>query len=166
MDEETALLIRQSFDRLRHGERRLTGNDQSLMEAFERLMHGLSQTTDGAVTVVNVCAEAGVSRATYYRSPVANAVKAILDAPQLCRPEPEELRAEVARLKKAERELRREHAAEVRELKDTAATYANQIQALALRNAELEVENTRLIEQVRQAGGNIASLPVRGPALP
>ncbi|MFG2210493.1 hypothetical protein [Streptomyces sp. NPDC048638] len=80
------------------------------MVAFERLMHGLSETTDGKITIVNVCAEAGVSRATYYRSPVAQAVKEILDAPQIRRPEPEELRAEVSRLKRAERELRRDHA--------------------------------------------------------
>ncbi|MEU9214511.1 hypothetical protein AB0D27_43280 [Streptomyces sp. NPDC048415] len=128
------------------------------MDAFERLMHGLSETTDGKITIVNVCTEAGVSRASYYRSPVAQAVKEILEAPQTRRPEPEELRAEVSRLKRAERELRREHASEISELKDIVATYANQIQLLALRNAELEAQNARLVEQLRLTGVKITAL--------
>lgn len=166
MNEETALRIRQTFERLRHGSRPLTDIDQALMDAFERLMHGLSETTDGKITIVNVCTEAGVSRASYYRSPVARAVKEILEAPQTRRPEPEELRAEVSRLKKAERELRREHASEVRELKDTLAAYANQIQVLTLRNAELEAHNARLLERLRHLGENIAVLSVPSPPLP
>ncbi|MEV6675122.1 hypothetical protein [Streptomyces sp. NPDC051162] len=166
MNEETALRIRQTFDRLRHGGRPLTDIDQALMDAFERLMHGLSETTDGKITIVNVCTEAEVSRASYYRSPVAQAVKEILEAPQTRRPEPEELRAEVSRLKKAERELRREHASEVRELKDTLAAYANQIQVLTLRNAELETDNARLLERLRHSGDNVAVLPAPGRPSP
>ncbi|GAA2510495.1 hypothetical protein GCM10023100_33320 [Actinocorallia cavernae] len=166
MNEETDLRIRQTFDRLRHGGRPLTDIDQALMDAFERLMHGLSETTDGKITIVNVCTEAEVSRASYYRSPVAQAVKEILEAPQTRRPEPEELRAEVSRLKKAERELRREHASEVRELKDTLAAYANQIQVLTLRNAELETQSARLFERLRQSGDNVAVLPAPSPPLP
>ncbi|MFE7777638.1 hypothetical protein ACFU5O_27815 [Streptomyces sp. NPDC057445] len=115
MNEETDLRIWQTFGRLRHGSRPLTDIDQALMDAFERLTHDLSETTDGKVTIVNVCTEADVSRASYY-SPVAQAVKETLETPQTRRPEPEELRAEVSRLKKAERELRREHASAVREL--------------------------------------------------
>jgi small-conductance mechanosensitive channel len=164
VNEETALRIRQTFDRLRRGGRPLTDIDQALMDAFERLMHGLSETTDGKITIVNVCTEAEVSRASYYRSPVAQAVKEILEAPQTRRPEPEELRAEVSRLKKAERELRSEHASEVRELKDTLATYANQIQVLTLRNAELETEHARLLERLRQSGDNVVVLPAPSPS--
>ncbi|TVZ84790.1 hypothetical protein [Streptomyces sp. BK340] len=166
MNDETRLRIRHTFDRLPASGRALTDIDRGLMEAFERLMHGLPELTDGKITVVNLCTEAGVSRASYYRSPVAQAVKEILEAPQTRRPEPEELRAEVSRLKKAERELRSEHAAEIRELKDTVATYANQIQVLALRNAELETENARLLERLRQWGDNIAVLPAPSPPLP
>ncbi|MFD6331663.1 hypothetical protein ACFWGI_19100 [Streptomyces niveus] len=97
---------------------------------------------------------------------MAQAVKEILEAPQTRRPEPEELRAEVSRLKKAERELRSEHAAEVRELKGTVATYANQIQFLTLRNAELETQNARLLERLRQSGDNVAVLPAPSPPSP
>ncbi|MGW2826149.1 hypothetical protein ACWC24_34940 [Streptomyces sp. NPDC001443] len=166
MNNETRLRIRHTFDRLSTGGRGLTDIDRALMEAFERLMHGLPELTDGKITVVNLCTEAGVSRASYYRSPVAQAVKEILEAPRTRRPEPEELRAEVARLKKAERELRSEHAAEIRELKGTVATYANQIQVLALRNAELEIQNARLLERLRQSGDNVAVLPAPSPPSP
>ncbi|MEU9473459.1 hypothetical protein AB0D78_44320 [Streptomyces avermitilis] len=159
MNDETRLRIRHAFDRLSAGGRVATDIDRALMEAFERLMHGLPELTDGKITIVNLCTEAGVSRASFYRSSVAQAVKEILEAPQTRRPEPEELRAEVSRLKRAERELRSEHAAEIRELKDTLATYANQIQVLTLRNAELETQNTRLLEQLRHSGENVAVLP-------
>ncbi|MBJ7004913.1 hypothetical protein JG491_33460 [Streptomyces sp. CRPSP2-6A1] len=159
MNGETRLRIRHTFDRLSTSGRVLTKIDRALMEAFEWLMHGLPEVTDGKSTVVNLCSEAGVSRASYYRSLVAQAVKEVLEAPKTRRPEPEELRAEVSRLKKAERELRSEHAAEVRELKDPAATYANRIQVLTLRNAELETQNARLLERLRQSGDNVAVLP-------
>ncbi|MET8101508.1 hypothetical protein ABZV29_34430 [Streptomyces sp. NPDC005236] len=82
MNDETRLRIRHTFDRLSAGGRGLTDVDRALIEAFERLMHGLPELTDGKITVVNVCTEAGVSRASYYRSPVAQAVKEILEAPQ------------------------------------------------------------------------------------
>lgn len=166
MNDETRLRIRHTFDRLSAGGRGLTDIDRALMEAFERLMHGLPELTDGKITIVNLCTEAGVSRASYYRSPVAQAVKEILEAPQTRRPEPEELRAEVSRLKKAERELRSEHAAEVRELKDSLATYANQIQVLTLRNVELESENARLLERLRHSGDNVTALLAPGRPSP
>ncbi|MGJ5751544.1 hypothetical protein FB563_4113 [Streptomyces puniciscabiei] len=72
----------------------------------------------------------------------------------------------MSRLKKAERELRSEHAAEIRELKGTVATYADQIQVLALRNAELETQNARLLERLRQSGDNVAVLPSPSPPSP
>ncbi|MEU1185220.1 hypothetical protein ABZ464_47970 [Streptomyces sp. NPDC005820] len=166
MNDETRLRIRRTFDRLSSSGRVLTDIDRSLMEAFERLMHGLPELTDGKITIVNLCTEAGVSRASYYRSPVAPAVKEILEVPQTRRPEPEELRAEVSRLKKAERELRSEHAAEVRELKGSLGTYANQIQVLTLRNVELEAEIAGLLERLRHSGENVTALPVQGRPSP
>ncbi|MFJ8795738.1 hypothetical protein [Streptomyces sp. NPDC102462] len=103
MNDETRLRIRHTFGRLSAGGREPTEIARSLMEVFERLMHGLPEVTDGKITIVNLCTEAGVSRVSYYRSPVAQAVKEILEVPQTRRPEPEELRAEGSRLKKAER---------------------------------------------------------------
>ncbi|MER5757440.1 hypothetical protein [Streptomyces sp. NPDC002088] len=64
MNDETRLRIRHTFDRLSTSGRVLTAIDRSLMEAFERLMHGLPELTDGKITLVNLCTEAGVSRAS------------------------------------------------------------------------------------------------------
>lgn len=122
----------------------LSGLDQRLIDAFGRLAAGNTGITDGALTISNLCAEARTSRASYYRSPVAAVVKEILTAGHIARPEIETLRDQVQELKRVEQRLRRDHAAEVRDLKATMATYANQIQALALRNAELETDNARL----------------------
>ncbi|WP_328965655.1 hypothetical protein [Streptomyces virginiae] len=65
----------------------------------------------------------------------------------------------MTRLRKELREFRREKAGEVRELKTTVATYANQIQVLALRNAELEADATALRGQIADAtGGTVRPL--------
>nr|WTB31725.1 hypothetical protein OG781_21525 [Streptomyces sp. NBC_00830] len=109
---------------------------------------GRPEITDGSMTAVNITAEAGVSRASYYRSPVAAAIKEILAAPEVRRPEADVLKAEVTRLRKELRDLRQDKAAEIRELKDVAATYANQIQVLTLRNTELEDDALRLHAQL------------------
>jgi hypothetical protein len=125
---------------------RLAGHDLSeldrrLIAAFGRLAHGQAAVTDGALTVTNLCAEAGVSRASYYRSPIAAAVKELLAAPHTRRPEIDRLRDEVRQLHKDGKELRRRRAEQVRELKATIAAYANQIQILALANANLQTDN-------------------------
>ncbi|MGW2284930.1 hypothetical protein [Streptomyces phaeochromogenes] len=88
MNDKTRLRIRHTFDGLSADGRVLTDIDRGLMDAFERLMHGLPELTDGKITIVNLCTEAGVSCASCYRSPVAQAVKEILEAPQTRRPEP------------------------------------------------------------------------------
>jgi len=148
------------FGRLVREHARLTDIDRRLMRAFEELMDGRPEITDGSVTVVNIAAEAGVGRASYYRSPVAAAIKEILAAAEVERPEIDQLKAEVTRLKQEDRKLRAEKAAEIRELKDTVSTYANQIQALALRNHELEEDARRLRSQLGDAtGGVVRSLP-------
>lgn len=134
-----------------------TDTDRKITEAFERLILGHPEITNGALTVSNICAEAGVSRASYYRSPHAAEIKRRLDAPQTPRPEIENLRQQVKQLKKTEQALRSEHAAQVRELKHTVKTYANQIQALALRAAQLEDDNQR----PERIGDNVTSLNTR-----
>lgn len=138
------------FARLEREHEGIADMDRQIMRAFEQLMDGRPEITDGSVTAVNIAAEAGVSRASYYRSPVAAAIKEILAAPDIKRPEADELKAEVTRLRKELRELRKDKAAEIRELKDTATTYANQIQALTLRNTELEEDALKLRAQLAQ----------------
>ncbi|GCB53582.1 hypothetical protein [Streptomyces sp. NL15-2K] len=43
-------------------------------------------------------------------------------------------------------------------MRATVAAYANRIQALSLRNAELEAENAALREHLGQADGSLTSL--------
>lgn len=152
--DETLQDVRTAFARLARENTGLTDIDQQIMRAFERLMLGRPEITDGRTSAVNIAAEASVSRASYYRSPVAAVIKGILNSPEAKRPETDELRQEITRLKQSERELRQEKGAEIRELRATVAAYANQIQILALRNAELEADARRLHAQLagKQAG--------------
>ncbi|OII65210.1 hypothetical protein BJP40_17690 [Streptomyces sp. CC53] len=145
---ETLLAVRTAFARLARENSGLTDIDHKIMRAFEQLMLGRPEITDGRTSAVNICAEAGVSRASYYRSPVAPVIKGILGSPEARRPESDELRQEITRLKQSDRELRKEKADEIRELRATVAAYANQIQVLALRNAELEADTRRLQAQL------------------
>lgn len=150
---------RNAFDRLLRDQTRITDIDRKLMDAFERLLEGEYTNSGGHLTVADICAEACVSRASYYRSPVAGAIKQILEDPAVPLPEIEEMRREVRELRLREQDLRGQHAAEVRELKDTIATYANQIQVLALRNYTLETENQSLLALLSKTDTKIAQLP-------
>jgi hypothetical protein len=158
MTTDTDRVVQAILARLAREYPALTDIDRRLMSAFERLMLGRPEITDGSPTITNICTEAGVSRASYYRSPVAAAVKEILEAPQIRRPEFDELRGEVRRLRQSERQLRRDHATEIRELRDTVATYANQIQLLAIANAELRQENIRLRDHLSTAASGVIPL--------
>lgn len=143
------------FARLAREKPNLTDHDRQIMRAFEQLMDGRPEITDGTITAVNIAAEAGISRASYYRSPVAAAIKEILSAPEVKRPEADELKSEITRLRKELRDLRKEKAGEIRELKETVAVYANQIQALSLRNAELEEDARKLRAQLSDSSGSV-----------
>jgi chromosome segregation ATPase len=145
---------------------RLAGHDLSefdrrLIAALGRLAHGQAAVTDGALTVTNLCAEAGVSRASYYRSPVAAAVKELLASAHTHRPDLDRLHDEVRQLRKDSKELRRRHAEQVRELKATIAAYANQIQLLALANANLQTDNQRLLAQLARGEPELIPLTER-----
>ncbi|WP_369268669.1 hypothetical protein AB5J55_00215 [Streptomyces sp. R11] len=83
----------------------------------------------------------------------------MLRTPDAPRPQTDTLAADIARLKKADRTLRSPHAAEQREAGATIAAYADHIQPLSPRNAELEAENATLREALGQ-GGTVALLPV------
>ena len=76
--EWTGERIRSALAQLTRQQPDLSQLDHAIMTAFVRLMQGRPELTDGAVTVTNICAEAGVSRASYYRSPVAPIIKTLL----------------------------------------------------------------------------------------
>jgi hypothetical protein len=159
MSTETINVVQALFARLARDQPDLTDIDRRLMTAFERLMIGRPEITDGATSVTSICIEAGVSRASYYRSPVASAIKEILKDPQTRRPELDDLCDEVKRLCRTERQMRSEHATEVRDLRGTIATYANQIQALTLANHQLTEDNRRLQARLTATAPNVVMLP-------
>lgn len=121
--------------------------DQKIRTAYQRLADQAADTGE-AVTVTRVCAEAGVSRASYYRSPAAAEISKAMEQSHQPGSRISQLTEEVRHLRRRERELRTAHTAELRELRETIATYANQIQALTLRDVELEGEVSRLLERL------------------
>jgi hypothetical protein len=170
--DETLRAARTAFARLARENPGPTDIDRKIMRAFEQLMLGRPEITDGRTSAVNICAEAGVSRASYYRSPVARVIKEILQAPDTRRPATDELRQEITRLKQSESQLRQAKATEIRELRATVTAYANQIQVLALKNAELEAGIQRLhaqldrgpegvVKQLRRSGASTGSPSVQ-----
>lgn len=135
--------------------------DERVQAAFNRLMAGHPELSDGRLTVTNVCLEAAVSRASFYRCGSAAEIRQALSDPRsMPQPEAENLRAQTRVLQQAETALHSQHATEVRELRVTVATYANRIQLLALRAEQLEADNQRLLHRLEGAGDNITQLSV------
>jgi hypothetical protein len=141
--------------------------DDKIQAAYDTLTAGRPGTTDGQLTVTNICTEAGISRASFYRSPLAGRIRADLADPgSTRRPEAEQLRAKVRELTAADKELRSKHAAEIRDLRATVRTYANQIQILTLRTSQLEDDSKQLTARLQHAGDNITPLNRLLPATP
>ncbi|MFJ2264436.1 hypothetical protein ACIOKD_40205 [Streptomyces sp. NPDC087844] len=135
------------------------GTDQAIVHAFERILAGQPENTGGTLTVTTLCTEAGISRATYYRSPLAKIITVLLREPDAPRPQTDTLTGEITRLKGAERALRSRHAAEREELRATIDAYAQHIQALTLRLTELEDANGVLRRQIQQPDSTVTRLP-------
>ena len=139
--------------------------DDKIQAAYDTLTAGRPGTTDGQLTVSNICMEAGISRASFYRSPLAAQIRTDLAYPASTRrPEAEQLRAKVRELTAADKQLRSKHAAEIRDLRATVRTYANQIQILTLRISQLEDDNKQLTARLQRAGDNITPLNRSLPA--
>ena len=133
--------------------------DEKIQSAYDALTAGRPSVTDGQLTVSNICTEAGISRASFYRSPLAAPIRADLaDPASNRRPEAQQLRVKLRDLIVADKELRSKHAAEIRDLRATARIYANQIQALTLRISHLEDDNKQLTARLQQAGDNVTPL--------
>jgi chromosome segregation ATPase len=113
------------------------GSEAALREAMGRLFAGRARVTDGRFTVANLAREAGVGRST------ANRAVDILDA----------FRAGAARTARRSTPAaemtaaRTRDAAEIGRLKATIDLLAQQLQRLALRDAE----QRRMIEALRTA---------------
>ncbi|MEV0408956.1 hypothetical protein [Actinoallomurus sp. NPDC050550] len=130
-----------------------------LEDALTRLLAGQPARTDGELTVSNLCREAGVGRDSYYRSKdIVERFEAAKANAEARKPEVLRLRDELAETRREHNRTKTAHAEVVRELEDTIRTYANQIQALALRNAELEQHNRRLRERLDRGEADITQL--------
>lgn len=57
------------------------GTDQAVVHPFERIVTGSPEHTSSALTVSTLCTEAGISRATYCRSPLAKIITGLLRTP-------------------------------------------------------------------------------------
>lgn len=133
--------------------------DEKIQAAYDTLTAGRPAVTHGQLTVSGICAEAGISRASFYRSPLATWIRADLaDPASTRRPEAEQLRVKIRELTAADKELRSKHAAEIRDLRATVRTYANQIQLLTLRISQLQDDNKQLTARLQHAGDNITPL--------
>jgi hypothetical protein len=133
--------------------------DEKIQAAYDTLTAGHPVISDGQLTVSNICLEAGISRASFYRSPLAGKIRRDLTDPgSTTRPGAGQLRAKVRELTAADKQQRSKHAAEIRDLRATMRTYANQIQILTLHLSQLQDDNQRLTARLQHAGDNITPL--------
>lgn len=116
-----------------------------LEQALSRLLAGQQTVSDGALTISSLCREAGLGRDSFYRSPqqFRDTVAAAFANREAQQPELLALREEIAELKRQRKQTAREHSRTAAELEETIRVYANQIQALTLRNADLEEQLQR-----------------------
>jgi chromosome segregation ATPase len=135
--------------------------EQKIQAALQRLTHGRPEITNGQLTITNLCTEAGISRASFYRSPLAEQIKKLINDPASPRLELEDLRQQVKDLKNADKALRSQHASQIRELREQVTTYANQIQVLALHISRFQDDNDRLVRRLETAGDNVTPLSGR-----
>jgi hypothetical protein len=112
--------------------------EEALRAASERLLRGEPTRSDGALTVASLAVEAGVSRASAYRCPQAVAdFRKLVAEQEDAAASAMTLRQEVQALRAAERELRRAHAHEARELRASINVLAQHVQFLTLENQRL-----------------------------
>jgi hypothetical protein len=134
--------------------------NQRLNQALTRLLAGQATLTDGQLNVTNLCREAGVGRDSYYRSPPT--FKETFETARANqagqRPELAALRQQTAEIKREHQRMTRERNDTLRAVQETVQIYANQIQALALANAELHEDNRRLRQQLEDREPNVTRL--------
>jgi|HubBroStandDraft_3_1064219.scaffolds.fasta_scaffold286248_1 hypothetical protein len=134
-----------------------------LQAALLRLQTGRPEHTDGRLTVKNLCAEAQVPRASFYRSARAAEFQQLLNDPGQ-QPQAEQQRRQASQRKAADKEERSQNAADLREAREQVKIYANHIQVLTLRLTQLAEEHAQLLARVERDAG-IARLPApRQPA--
>lgn len=124
-----------------------TASEQALQDALQRLAEGRPGTT-GALTVVGLAAEAGVSRSTANRSPAA------LEGLRALRRR-REITAEIVPPAFAERDARKEMAELRRRHADKVAVLERSIEVLAQHVQALTLDNERLRRAVATGEPNV-----------
>lgn len=134
--------------------------ERRLDDALSRLLAGQPTTTDGLLNVTNLCLEAGLGRDSFYRS--SNTLRQRFTDARTNResqePELVSLREKIRLLKRTTKDASHDAAQRTRELEDTIRVYANHIQALTLRNHQLEAEIQRLQEQLTRSDPTVRVL--------
>jgi hypothetical protein len=123
--------------------------EAALRSAMHRLLTGKPQRTDGRLTVAGMAIEADISRAT------ANRATAILDEFRMAvanregkRFSPRVLKGQIGELKAKVIALKRRETDEIRQLRASAHTLAQHVQALTLHIAEQNRVIAELHEQL------------------
>jgi hypothetical protein len=130
-----------------------------LQAALLRLQAGRPEHTDGKLNVKNLCAEAQVPRASFYRSAHAAEFQRILNDPRQ-QPQAEQQRRKASQRKASGHQQHAQRAADLREAREQARTYANHIQVLTLRLAQVTAENAQLLARIERDTG-ITHIPSR-----
>lgn len=137
-------------------------SDEKIKAAYDRLIVECPGRSDDQLTVIRICTAAGVSRASFYRSVHADAIRRSLAGLQpAAGPTSERAGTQLAKPGRTAPAPCSQHSREIRQLNETVAAYANQIQLLALRVSQLEEDNLRLAARQQADGGNVSALPRR-----
>jgi hypothetical protein len=131
----------------------MTATDDALRQAAGRLLAGAPLRGDGALTVQNLAVEAGVSRASAYRSPVLVEFRQCVANQEAQAPITSSLQDEDRGLRAELKELRSRHAAEAARLRADADGLLQLVQVLT-------VEREALRRQLAQ-GGTVSDLDAR-----
>jgi predicted RNase H-like nuclease (RuvC/YqgF family) len=121
--------------------------EAALRNAMDRLIAGRPVKTDGRLTIANLAAEAGISRATVYRAP---AIVHAFEAAATARGRRSQTRGAktIAALKAELTTLQGRERAELRELRAMNHVMAQRIQALTLLTVEQKRQIAALHEEL------------------
>jgi AcrR family transcriptional regulator len=131
----------------------VTATDDALRQAAQRLLSGTPLHSDGALTIQNLAKEAGVARASAYRSPILDEFRQAVANHDAREPTLTALRHETGVLKAELRLLRARHDAEVKVLRRDVNGLLQLVQALT-------IERDTLLRQLAQ-NGSITNLDSR-----
>jgi hypothetical protein len=123
-------------------------SEAALRAAMKRLLAGRPERTDGALTIMNLAREAGVSRATANRAGDLLAEFRAAEARQR-RSSQQALKE---RIRTLEAELRAVRGAEIADLRALARTLAQHIQVLTLQVAERDAVIDGLRQELARSG--------------